>query len=192
MPTHMQVANAVTLQRLHDKERCTLQVRVPHGHVHTPHTGANSPKCIGACGTPHKLTFSRSVRASSSAHLVAPSACYQQVHQPQRFFDNVWRLLAALEAQIGCLVGSNAYLTPRGSQVRHTRLWVGRHRLPCSCGCLMQDQVTCSQHSLGVRSTHCKDGSAARAIGIGERHLPSSHSLAANFWHLPGPGPPPR
>lgn len=42
--------------------------------------------------------------------------CTLQLHQPQRFFDPCWRLLAALERQLGCLVGSNAYITPRGSQ----------------------------------------------------------------------------
>jgi lysine-specific demethylase/histidyl-hydroxylase NO66 len=34
--------------------------------------------------------------------------CTLQVHQPQRFFDPCWRLLAALERQLGCLVGTNA------------------------------------------------------------------------------------
>jgi hypothetical protein len=43
-----------------------------------------------------------------------------QLHQPQRFFDPCWHLLAALERQLGCLVGSNAYLTPAGSQVGST------------------------------------------------------------------------
>jgi hypothetical protein len=28
-----------------------------------------------------------------------------QVHQPQRFIDPLWRLLAAMEAELGCLVG---------------------------------------------------------------------------------------
>jgi lysine-specific demethylase/histidyl-hydroxylase NO66 len=51
----LQVADAATLQELHNKEGCTLQV-----------------------------------------------------HQPQRFFDPCWRLLAALEKQLGCLVGTNA------------------------------------------------------------------------------------
>lgn len=34
--------------------------------------------------------------------------CTLQLHQPQRFFDPCWRLLAALERQLGCLVGTNA------------------------------------------------------------------------------------
>ncbi|KAF8073009.1 RIOX2 [Scenedesmus sp. PABB004] len=42
--------------------------------------------------------------------------CTLQLHQPQRFFDPCWRLLAALERALGCLVGANAYLTPGGSQ----------------------------------------------------------------------------
>lgn len=37
-----------------------------------------------------------------------------QVMQPQRWIEGLWRLGAALEAQLGCLVGINAYLTPPG------------------------------------------------------------------------------
>jgi hypothetical protein len=40
----------------------------------------------------------------------------KQVHQPQRWDDDSWRLLAALESKLGSLVGSNAYLTPPGTQ----------------------------------------------------------------------------
>ena len=39
-----------------------------------------------------------------------------QVHQPQRFDDAVWSICAALEAQLGCLVGCNAYITPPATQ----------------------------------------------------------------------------
>jgi len=39
-----------------------------------------------------------------------------QVHQPQRWCDASWRLVAALEARLGCLVGANSYLTPAASQ----------------------------------------------------------------------------
>ena len=39
-----------------------------------------------------------------------------QVHQPQRWCDASWRLVAALEARLGCLVGANAYLTPAASR----------------------------------------------------------------------------
>ena len=38
------------------------------------------------------------------------------MHQPQRFDDKVWELCAALERDIGCLVGCNAYITPAGTQ----------------------------------------------------------------------------
>lgn len=37
-----------------------------------------------------------------------------QLTQPQRYLDPAWRLLASLEASLGCLVGANAYLTPAG------------------------------------------------------------------------------
>ena len=39
-----------------------------------------------------------------------------QVHQPQRFSTMLWKLCAALEAQLGCLVGCNAYITPADAQ----------------------------------------------------------------------------
>lgn len=42
--------------------------------------------------------------------------CTMQVIQPQRFDDRLWRLVAAMESQFGCLVGSNAYLTPKGER----------------------------------------------------------------------------
>lgn len=56
--------------------------------------------------------------ASALKALHDDEGCTLQLHQPQRFFDPCWRLLAAMERQLGCLVGSNAYLTPAGSQVR--------------------------------------------------------------------------
>lgn len=40
----------------------------------------------------------------------------RQVVQPQRWEEKCYRLLSALEARLGCLVGLNAYLTPKGTQ----------------------------------------------------------------------------
>ena len=40
--------------------------------------------------------------------------CTLQLHQPQRWNEALWRLIAAMERQLGCLVGANAYLTPAG------------------------------------------------------------------------------
>ena len=37
-----------------------------------------------------------------------------QVHHPQRFDAEAWRVVAALERDLGCLVGTNSYLTPPG------------------------------------------------------------------------------
>ena len=37
-----------------------------------------------------------------------------QVHHPQRFSDGLTELCFSLEQQLGCLVGSNAYITPAG------------------------------------------------------------------------------
>lgn len=47
--------------------------------------------------------------------LYREEGCTLQWHQPQRWVDGLWRLLAALEAQLGCLVGANAYITPKGA-----------------------------------------------------------------------------
>ncbi|XP_070773781.1 ribosomal oxygenase 2 [Enoplosus armatus] len=39
-----------------------------------------------------------------------------QVHQPQRFKDELWRIQEKLECFFGALVGSNVYITPQESQ----------------------------------------------------------------------------
>lgn len=54
--------------------------------------------------------------AATLSTLHNSEGCTLQVHQPQRFFDPCWRLLAALERELGCLVGTNAYMTPTGTQ----------------------------------------------------------------------------
>jgi len=41
--------------------------------------------------------------------------CTLQLHQPQRWNESLWRLIAAMEKQLGCLVGANAYITPAGA-----------------------------------------------------------------------------
>jgi lysine-specific demethylase/histidyl-hydroxylase NO66 len=46
--------------------------------------------------------------AATLSQLHNHEGCTLQLHQPQRFFDPCWRLLAALERQLGCLVGTNA------------------------------------------------------------------------------------
>lgn len=39
-----------------------------------------------------------------------------QIIQPQRFQKDLQAICAALESRLGCLVGCNAYLTPKGTQ----------------------------------------------------------------------------
>ncbi|NXM70173.1 RIOX2 oxygenase, partial [Serilophus lunatus] len=39
-----------------------------------------------------------------------------QFHQPQRFKEELWKIQEKLECYFGSLVGSNVYITPRGSQ----------------------------------------------------------------------------
>lgn len=56
--------------------------------------------------------------SSSSLKDVMADGWTVQLHQPQRFeeFDRLYRLMAALEAELQTLVGCNAYLTPSSSQ----------------------------------------------------------------------------
>ncbi|KAM3570911.1 hypothetical protein VYU27_007030 [Nannochloropsis oceanica] len=58
----------------------------------------------------------RQATAATLSLLHDTKGCTLQVLQPQRWDDRCWRLAAALEAQFGCLVGVNAYLTPGGTQ----------------------------------------------------------------------------
>ena len=44
------------------------------------------------------------------------SSCTLRLLRPHEHDDSVHSLLSLLESEIGCMVGSNAYLTPRGSQ----------------------------------------------------------------------------
>lgn len=39
-----------------------------------------------------------------------------QFHQPQRFCDDFWRVISALEEAFGALVGANIYWTPKDTQ----------------------------------------------------------------------------
>lgn len=48
--------------------------------------------------------------------LYAELGCTLQVHQPQRWDSDIHRIVSALESQLGCLIGCNAYITPGGTQ----------------------------------------------------------------------------
>lgn len=56
--------------------------------------------------------------ATSAAvrRLFDDDGCTLQFHQPQHHSAELAGLMARLEAELGCLVGSNAYLTPAGAQ----------------------------------------------------------------------------
>lgn len=57
---------------------------------------------------PPHLVVLQVADAATLSTLHNSEGCTLQVHQPQRFFDPCWRLLAALERELGCLVGTNA------------------------------------------------------------------------------------
>ncbi|XP_071494710.1 ribosomal oxygenase 2-like [Diadema antillarum] len=56
------------------------------------------------------------VKLGQLRSLLDKSKATVQFHHPQRFQDSIWQLLERLESYFGCLVGSNIYMTPRGSQ----------------------------------------------------------------------------
>ncbi len=52
------------------------------------------------------------IDSSKSIQNVLKEGWTLQVHQPQRYVDNLWRLLSSLESEFGSLVGCNSYITP--------------------------------------------------------------------------------
>ncbi|KAK9842626.1 hypothetical protein WJX84_011921 [Apatococcus fuscideae] len=67
-------------------------------------------------GKRETLSHEQAATRKEAARLLSKEGCTLQFHQPQRHSDALWRLVAALEAQVGCLVGINAYCTPAGTQ----------------------------------------------------------------------------
>lgn len=63
-----------------------------------------------------KETANGQVADAESIRELWQEGCTLQVVQPQRWEPRLMALVAALERQLGCLVGVNAYLTPPGTQ----------------------------------------------------------------------------
>ena len=115
--------------RLYQEEGCTLQVR-PICASPPDCTWQNfltQPRCTGSWTSRLLPRMSEDCRAGATlsvkkAHNLRAEQIYVvgilwlmvQVMQPQRWIEGLWRLAAALEAQLGCLIGINAYMTPPG------------------------------------------------------------------------------
>ncbi len=67
-------------------------------------------------GTRETLNGEQDVHSAELQHLYHDLGCTLQVHQPQRWDGSIHRIVAALESQLGCLVGCNSYITPPGTQ----------------------------------------------------------------------------
>lgn len=65
---------------------------------------------------PPQARAGETVRRRALWKLFDQQGCTLQVHQPQRFDEQLHQLCYALERRFGCLVGANAYLTPPKSQ----------------------------------------------------------------------------
>ncbi|XP_029375290.1 ribosomal oxygenase 2 isoform X2 [Echeneis naucrates] len=73
---------------------------------------------IVCCSNGQKKVLNKEGKVKSSVlnkYLVQNKATIQ-VHQPQRFKDELWRIQEKLECFFGALVGSNVYITPQESQ----------------------------------------------------------------------------
>lgn len=79
-------------------------------------SGIHSSQYASATTLRVDLAYWQYSSARVSASTVATESPCVQVHQPQRFNDKLWRICAALESQLGSLVGCNAYITPPGAQ----------------------------------------------------------------------------
>eukprot|EP00873_Tetraselmis_striata_P007770 jgi/Tetstr1/428034/TSEL_001818.t1 len=62
--------------------------------------------------TPNKEVADKGTLTS----LFRTEGCTLQLHQPQRFDGALADVMMRLEGELGCLVGCNAYLTPKGTQ----------------------------------------------------------------------------
>ena len=72
----------------------------------------NGGAAAGADGPPADAE----VTSELLERLYRDEGCTLQVHQPQRWNDRLWKVCAALEEELGCLAGCNAYITPPGQQ----------------------------------------------------------------------------
>lgn len=65
---------------------------------------------------PSQAESGRIVRRTTLWKLLDSQGYTLQVHQPQRFDQRLQHLCFALEQELGCPVGTNAYITPPGTQ----------------------------------------------------------------------------
>lgn len=56
------------------------------------------------------------ITAKKAADLLNKTGATLQIHQPQRFVSELWKLMEKLECYFNCLVGANVYITPCNSQ----------------------------------------------------------------------------
>lgn len=94
---------------MHTLHRCTTTVSACQ--IQEIVQSAMNQRCSTCC-----FCFVLQVASEAVLTDLFSQDCTFQVHQPQRIHDNLWRLLAALEAHLGCLVGSNSYITAPKSQ----------------------------------------------------------------------------
>ncbi len=75
-----------------------------------------TPKLSAGCRV-DSFTWPVQVADSRTVWGLYKEGCTLQVHQPQRFQEDLAGLCSGLEQRLGCLVGINAYLTPPSTQV---------------------------------------------------------------------------
>ncbi|XP_023239506.1 ribosomal oxygenase 2-like [Centruroides sculpturatus] len=72
--------------------------------------------CRYVDGARKNLNGKGRITVKKALHLLEKEGATLQIHQPQRFVDELWKLMEKLECFFKCLVGANVYITPRNSQ----------------------------------------------------------------------------
>ncbi|XP_071956054.1 ribosomal oxygenase 2-like isoform X2 [Antedon mediterranea] len=72
--------------------------------------------CRYVNGNRENLNNKGVIKIKNLEKLIAKKSATIQFHQPQRFQDKLWKICCLLECYFQCLVGSNVYITPGGSQ----------------------------------------------------------------------------
>ncbi|RMX66140.1 hypothetical protein DD238_003426 [Peronospora effusa] len=83
--------------------------------THTLEYGADLDLTKYVEGTRHTLNPS-STATAKQVWKHYDDGCSVRFLCPQKFSDNVWKLLATLEDEWGCMAGANSYLTPKSTQ----------------------------------------------------------------------------
>ena len=143
---HLHISATSACQSFEFELICVAQFRSPNSTIGCQRSGSDNTafhlprvtesrfdQCVAQlelCSIAAPFLYGHLCALAQSHHAlqaVSTTACQMQVIQPQRWLDPLWRLTSALEAQLGCLVGLNAYITPAGmalTSIAYSLTWL--------------------------------------------------------------------